>query len=76
MFRKQQSGADSMPGRRDALHGPDQSHELRERQGMSDQVHESCPWTAVTLRSKPLTAALLGGGALLAAWGLTRRFAR
>jgi short-subunit dehydrogenase len=76
MFRQQQSSADSAPGRRDALHAPDQDHELRERQGVSDSVVEHCTYTAVTLRSKPLMTALLGGGALVAAWGLTRRLAR
>jgi short-subunit dehydrogenase len=73
MFRQQQSKYNSAPGRRDALHAPDTSHELRQRQGMSSNVVEHCPYTAVTLRSKPVTAALLGGGALFAAWGLSRR---
>jgi short-subunit dehydrogenase len=76
MFRQQKSKYASMPGRSDALHAPDSGQELRQRGGVSADVVEHCPYTAVTLRTGPLTAALLGGGALLAAWGLTRRFAR
>ncbi|MFL6673050.1 MAG: SDR family oxidoreductase [Massilia sp.] len=76
MFRQQRSEADSMPGRRDALHAPDPSSELRQRLGMSRHVAERSPYTAVTMRNTPLAAALLGGGALFAAWGLTRRLAR
>lgn len=76
MFRQQQASEDSIPGRGDALHTPDQSHELRQRQAMSARVVERSPYTAVALRSKPLAAVLLGSGALFAAWGLTRRFGR
>jgi short-subunit dehydrogenase len=76
MFRQQQSSADSMPGRRDALHAPDQSDELRQRQGMSGRVLDRSPYTALTMRTKPLAAVLLGSGALFAAWGLARRFGR
>jgi hypothetical protein len=76
MFRQQKSRYDSPPGRRDSLYAPAPGQELRQRGGVSDKVIESCPYTAVSLRSRPLTAALLGGGALFAAWGLTRRFAR
>jgi short-subunit dehydrogenase len=75
-FKQQQSDVPSSPGRRDALHAPDDSHELRERQGMAARVRERSPYTALTLRSTPLKAALLGGGALFAAWGLSRRLAR
>jgi short-subunit dehydrogenase len=75
-FKQQQSDVPSAPGRRDALHAPDDSHELRERQGMAARVRERSPYTALTLRSTPLKAALLGGGALFAAWGLSRRLAR
>lgn len=74
-FRQQQSDQPSAPGRRDALYAPDQSSELRQRQGMGT-VKERSPYTAVALRSKPLAAALLGGSALFAAWGLSRRLAR
>ena len=76
LFRQQQSGAPSAPGRRDALHAPDQSSELRQRQGAHARVIERCPYTAVSQRSRPIMAALLGGGALMAAWGLSRRLAR
>jgi short-subunit dehydrogenase len=77
MFRQQQADADSAPGRRDALHAPDTSRELRERNGDLGKVAERAPYTAVSLRSSPLAAAtLLGGGALLAAWSLARRSAR
>ena len=73
IFKQQQSGAPSSPARRDALHAPDPGAELRERQGMAAKVAEHCPYTAVALRSKPLITALLGGGALFAAWTLGRR---
>lgn len=76
LFKQQQSEMAASPGRRDALHAPDNDNELRQRQGISANVIERCPYTAVSMRSKPLTAALLGGGALFAAWGLSRRFAR
>jgi short-subunit dehydrogenase len=76
MFRSQKLKFDAQPGRRDALHAPDPATELRERGGVSAHVAEHCPYTAVALRAKPITAALLGGGALFAAWGLSRRFAR
>jgi hypothetical protein len=76
VFKQQQSDQPSAPGRRDALHAPDASQELRERQGMARRVHERSPYTTMALGSKPLTTALLGGGALLAAWGLSRRLAR
>ena len=74
MWRLQKSKQDKLPGRRDALHAPDPSQTLREREGMTERsVKESSVYTAVSLRSKPLATALLGGGALLAAWGLSRR---
>jgi short-subunit dehydrogenase len=75
VFKQQQSNTPSQPGRRDALHAPDGSTELRQRQGMG-KVHERSAYTALALRSKPMTAALLGASALFAAWGLTRRLAR
>jgi hypothetical protein len=75
-FRQQQTDMPSAPGRRDALHAPDQSSELRQRQGMPRSVHERSPYTALALRSRPVATALLGLGALFAARGLTRRFAR
>lgn len=74
-FSEQQSDQPSAPGRRDALYAPDHTTELRQRKGMGT-VNERSPYTAVALRSRPLAAALLGGGALFAAWGLSRRLAR
>jgi short-subunit dehydrogenase len=76
MFEQQQADADSIPGRGDALHTPDPAHELRQRQGMSASVADRSPYTALALRARPLTAVLLGSGALFAAWGLTRRLGR
>ncbi|MFC5459191.1 SDR family oxidoreductase [Massilia niabensis] len=74
MWRLQKSKVDKVPGRRDALHAPDPTQTLRERQGMPERtVRETSVYTAVSLNKKPLAAALLGGGALLAAWGLARR---
>jgi short-subunit dehydrogenase len=75
VFKQQQSAMPTAPGRRDALHAPDGSSELRQRQGMG-KVHEHSPYTALALRSRPITAALLGASALFAAWGLSRRLAR
>ncbi|MGF6275494.1 short-subunit dehydrogenase [Massilia sp. UYP11] len=75
MFKGQTSDAPADPGRRDALHKPDHTRELRERQGIY-QTHERSPYTAAQLRSKQITTALLGGGALLAAFVLSRRTAR
>jgi short-subunit dehydrogenase len=73
MFKQQQSGLPSSPNRRDALYEPDPRNELRQRQGMPNHVAESSPYTAVTLRSHKLAPALLGMGALFAAWTLARR---
>jgi hypothetical protein len=76
MFRQQKSDVDSVPGRRDALYAPDPSQELRQRKGMRRHIAEHSPYTAATLRPGRLLTAVLGGGALFAAWGLTRRLAR
>jgi short-subunit dehydrogenase len=74
MFEQQQSDAPSAPQRRDALYEPDASNELRQRQGMAARhVMEHCPYTAVSLRSHKIMPALLGAGALFAAWKLARR---
>jgi short-subunit dehydrogenase len=74
MFKQQQSDAPSAPHRRDALHAPDPRTQLRQRQGMEDRhVLEHCPYTAVALRSHKIMPALLGAGALFAAWKLARR---
>ena len=76
MFRQQKSDIAVQPGRRDALHAPNPAHELRQRQGMPGHIHERSLYTKASLRSTPLVTALLGGGALFAAWSLSRRFAR
>jgi short-subunit dehydrogenase len=74
MFRQQQLNQPSSPNRRDALYAPDPRSELRQRQGMENRhVFEYCPYTAVSLRSNKFMPALLGAGALLAAWKLSRR---
>lgn len=72
MFSQQRSDYPSQPGRRDALHSSDPDSELRQRQGM-EAVAETCAYTTAAMRSKQYKlAALLGGGALLAAWMLSR----
>jgi short-subunit dehydrogenase len=76
MFRMQKSDRSSAPDRRDALHASDPRTELRQRNGAPAYVAERSPYTAVSLRSTPLTGLLIGSGALLAAWTLTRRAAR
>lgn len=75
MFRQQKSKVPTLPGRQDALHAPDPALALRQRQGMPVHVAEHCPYTAVALRAKPPMGVLLGGGALFAAWRLSRRAA-
>lgn len=73
-YRNQQSEQFSSPSRTDALYEPDPSAALRQRDESIDKVVESCPYTAVSMRSKPiLMSALIGGGALLAAWQYSRR---
>ena len=75
MFKQQQSDQPSSPNRRDALYEPDPRNELRQRQGMDDKHHvaESSAYTAVSLRANKFMPALIGAGALFAAWKLTRR---
>ncbi len=76
MFRQQRSNKPTDIARRDALYAPDPSQELKQRQGQATHVFESCPYTALSLRSKTTAALLIGGGALLATWHLKRREAR
>jgi short-subunit dehydrogenase len=76
MFRQQKSPVPTNPGRRDALHAPDHTRELRQRQGMQRHVSERSLYTSASLHPKTVLAALLGGGALLAALSLSRRPAR
>ena len=74
MFRQQRSGQPSAVNRKDALYSADPSQELRQRLGSARRVHEDCAYTRLAMRSKkPLALALLGGGALLAVWQLSRR---
>ena len=76
MFDQQQSDRPRLLGRRDALHKSDPSTELRQRQGMPENVHERSLYTKASLRSSPVTTALVAGGALLAAFSLSRRLTR
>ena len=72
MFKQQQSDQSSSPNRKDALYEPDPRNELRQRQGMDDKHHvaESSAYTAVSMRANKFMPALLGAGALFAAWKL------
>ena len=72
MFKQQKSDEPAQTERPDALHAFDPAQELKQRQGISDKVIERCPYTAVSLRSKPVMAALLGGSALYAVWNYRR----
>ena len=76
MFKQQKSDRPTAPNRRDALYKPDPSSELRQRQGMPQKVHERSIYTKTSLRSSPLMTVLVGGGALFAAFSLTRRLGR
>jgi short-subunit dehydrogenase len=73
MFKQQRTSMPSAPNRRDALHAPDPQNELRERQGLSPHVVETCPYTALSLRKGKVMGVLLGAGALFAAWKLAGR---
>ena len=72
MFGRQQSDQPNSSVRRDALHTPDAAYELRQRNDSDHRVVERSPYTAFEMRSVPAKTVLLGG-ALLAAWALTRR---
>ncbi|WP_198119239.1 SDR family oxidoreductase [Massilia rhizosphaerae] len=72
MFGRQQSDQPNSSVRRDALHTPDAAYELRQRNDSDHRVVERSPYTAFEMRSVPAKTMLLGG-ALLAAWALTRR---
>lgn len=72
MYKQQRSGVPANPNRRDALYEADPANELRQRQGMDKHVAEHCPYTAVSMRTEPWMTALVGGGALFAAWRLLR----
>jgi hypothetical protein len=48
-----------------------------QRLGQHDSpVHERSPYTALSLRARPLALTLLVGGALLAAWRVSARRAQ
>jgi len=73
MFSQQQSDRPNSSARRDALYAPDASQELRARNNNADhRVVERSPYTSFEMRSAPAKTVLLGG-ALLAAWALTRK---
>jgi short-subunit dehydrogenase len=74
IFRQQQRmDVPTPPARRDALYGPDRERELQERNGeLPHHTFERSSYTAFQMRSAPVKTVLVGG-ALLAAWGLTRR---
>lgn len=72
MFSQQQSTRPSSPSRSDALAAPDASKELRQRNNSGSPVAERSSYTTFEMRSAP-TKTLLIGGALLAAWALTRK---
>jgi short-subunit dehydrogenase len=72
-FRQQKTDEPRPRSRSDALHHPDPNTELRERLGLMEKVSERCAYTELSLRNRPWIApVLLGGGALFAAWRLTR----
>lgn len=73
LFKQQRSEVVARKDRPDALHGFDPAQDLPERQGMSNKVVETCPYTALSMRGKPVMAALVGGGALYAVWNWARR---
>ena len=75
LWNQQRSDQPKRANRKDALYSPDTSKELRQRQGMNG-VHETSPYTQASLRYKPLSIALLGGGALMAAWMLSKSASR
>lgn len=73
-YKHQMSDQWADPARTDGLFAPNPGSELRERDASSGKVVESCPYTAVSLRSKPiLLSAVVAGGAMLAAWQYSRR---
>jgi len=75
IFKQQQAPELSAPGRRDALHQPDARRELRQRADLGDKITETSPYTSFQMKSTA-TKTMLVGGALLAAWALTRKPAR
>jgi short-subunit dehydrogenase len=72
MFSQQQSDRPNSSARRDALYAPNADQELRQRNNSEHRVVERSPYTSFEMRSASTKTVLLGG-ALLAAWALTRR---
>jgi short-subunit dehydrogenase len=74
MFRQQQKKSrSSSANRTDALYSPD-GHALQQRMGGHDStVHESSPYTYLSTRGRPLALALMAGGAVMAAWAISKR---
>jgi short-subunit dehydrogenase len=72
IFRQQQSPQPTAPGRKDALHAPDGTHELEQRGNLTPHPSELSPYTQLAMHPAARTL-LLGGAALLAGWALTRR---
>jgi short-subunit dehydrogenase len=75
MFQQQKSPQPASPNRRDALHAPDARRELRQRADLGNKITETSPYTSFQMTSTT-TKTMLVGGALLAAWALTRKPAR
>ena len=72
MFSQQQSERPNSSARRDTLYSPDAAQELRQRNNGDRPVVERSAYTSFEMRSVPAKTVLLGG-ALLAAWALTRK---
>lgn len=72
MFGQQQSERPNSSARRDTLYAPVAEQELRQRNNSEHRVVERSPYTSFEMRSASTKTVLLGG-ALLAAWALTRR---
>jgi hypothetical protein len=72
MFSQQQSERPNSSARRDTLHSPDAAQELHQRNNSDHRVVERSPYTSFEMRSVPAKTVLVGG-ALLAAWALTRK---
>ncbi|HEX8605883.1 MAG TPA: SDR family oxidoreductase [Pseudoduganella sp.] len=69
MWKQQRTDKPSRRSRGDALHSSDPAHELQQRLGTQTA---GTPTSYKAVRRSPLKLALLGGGALAAAWMLTR----
>ncbi|QGZ41745.1 short-subunit dehydrogenase [Pseudoduganella flava] len=69
MWDQQRTKKPSRWFRRDALHSSDPTQELQQTMGKAT-IREASPYRRV---NSPLKLALLGGGALVAAWMLTRQ---